>query len=99
MKALISPNEIFNYTWISDWFKNDQNKWEPIYSAIENCQRVAQVVTDNNTFEVALPLHWVDCPDECKPDEWYYKDSQVQLKPEGQPNPEPQPVSTGTQEL
>lgn len=88
MKALISPNEIFTWTWISDWFKNDQNKWEPIYSTIENCQRVAQVVTDNKVFEVALPLYWVDCPDNCAADYWYYKDSQVQLKPQNVSQPE-----------
>ena len=88
MKALISPNEIFNHNWISDWYKDDQNKWKPIYSNIQNLQRVAQVEPDNKTFPVAEPLFWIDCPDDCKADQWYYKDSQIQIKPQDVIKPE-----------
>ena len=88
MKALISPNEVFNYSWVSEWFKNDQNKWEPIYSTIENCQRVAQTEPDNKIFDVAQPLYWIDCSEDCVADLLYYKDGQIQLKPQNVVKPE-----------
>jgi len=98
MKALISPNEISNYSYISSW--NEVNGvWEPVRSEILNCQRVAQVEPDNQTFPVAEPLYWFDCPDNCQADVWYFKDGQVAVKPTDAPNPNPQPVSQGTQTL
>ena len=98
MKALISPNEISNYSYISSW--NEVNGvWEPVYSEILACQRVAQVESDNKTFGVAEPLYWFDCPDNCQADAWYFKDGQVAVKPTDAPNPNPQPVSQGTQTL
>jgi hypothetical protein len=33
-------------------------------------ERVAQV--EQNTFEVAPPLFWIDCPDDCVADVWWY---------------------------
>lgn len=42
--------------------------------------RVAQV--DAVGFPVAPPLFWVDCPEDCVRDEWYYADGQVLKKPE-----------------
>jgi hypothetical protein len=41
--------------------------------------RVAQVELIG--FEVAPPLFWVDCPDDCVRDDWYYVDGQVLKKP------------------
>jgi hypothetical protein len=82
MKALISPDESFNFTWISNWV--DDN---PVESTIFNCQRIAQVETDSDEFEVALPLYWVDCPDNCNRDDWYYKDGKCFLKPKDLVNP------------
>ena len=35
-------------------------------------ERVAQVEPDGSEFEVASPLTWVDCPDDCVQDVWYY---------------------------
>jgi len=100
MKALISPNESFDYRWISSWDQDLQTQsWNPVYSEIFGCQRVAQVEPDNQAFPVALPLHWVDCPDDCQADTWYFKDGQVYIKPENAPNPNPQPVTTGMQTL
>jgi hypothetical protein len=32
--------------------------------------RVAEVATQ--TFEVCSTLFWVDCPDDCQADVWYY---------------------------
>jgi hypothetical protein len=96
MKALISPNEISNYSYISSW--NEVNGvWNPVYSEILNCQRVAQVEQDNQTFPVAEPLYWFDCPDNCVADAWYFKDGQVAVKPADAPGG--QPVSQGTQTL
>lgn len=80
MKALISPNESFNLTWVSGWIKDDQDQWQPVYSEILNCQRVAEV--EPTSFEVAPPLFWVDCPEDCKADQWYFKDGQCFIKPE-----------------
>ena len=98
MKALISPNEVFNYSYISSW-NEVGGVWEPVRSEILNCQRVAQVEPDNQTFPVAEPLYWFDCPDNCQADAWYFKDGQVAVKPQDAPNPNPQPVSQGTQTL
>jgi len=87
MKALISPNESFTYQWISSWeLVNDQ--WQPVYSEINECIRIAEVELNDNTFPVAPPLEWVDCPDECKADEWYCKDGQVFIKQQDAPKPE-----------
>jgi hypothetical protein len=96
MKALISPNEISNYSWISSWNQNPQTqKWDPVYSEILNCQRVAQVEPDNQTFSVAEPLYWFDCPDNCQADTWYFKDNQVSVKPQDVPSPAtPQPQTS-----
>jgi hypothetical protein len=81
MKALISPNESFTLIWISAWEGNT-----PIYSEILNCQRVAEV--EPEAFEVAPPLHWVDCPEDCKADKWYFKDGACYIKPTDVPKPE-----------
>ena len=34
------------------------------------------VQVENNEFEVALPLYWVDCPDDIVPYEYVYVDNQ-----------------------
>jgi hypothetical protein len=103
MKALISPNEVFNYSWISSWVQDpgvEPPHWSPVFSEILNCQRIAEVEPDNRVFPVAEPLYWFDCPDDCKADYWYFKDAQVFIKPTDAPDPNPsQPVSTGTQTL
>jgi hypothetical protein len=98
MKALISPNEFFTLSWISSWNEVD-GVWQPVYSEIFGCQRVAQVEPDNQAFSVAEPLYWFDCPDDCQADAWYFKDGQVYIKPENAPNPNPQPVTSGMQTL
>ena len=98
MKALISPNEVFNYSYISSWNEVD-GVWTPVRTEILNCQRVAQVEPDNQAFPVAEPLYWFDCPDNCQADTWYFKDGQVAVKPQDAPNPNPQPVTAGMQTL
>lgn len=100
MKALISPNEVFNYSYISSWVQDSQTEvWSPVYSEILAYQRVAQVEPDNKIFQVAEPLYWLDCPDDCKADLWYFKDGQVLVKPQDAPDPNPPPATTGTQTL
>jgi hypothetical protein len=88
-KALVSPNEIVIYIKSWELIKHKLGDfYSPIYSNVENGQRVAQV--ENAEFEVALPLHWVDCPDAAQRDLWYYnpETNQVLLKPEDAPEPD-----------
>jgi len=86
MKALISPNETFTVFCIVSW-KQEDGQWVPDQTMnLHNCQRVAEV--EPESFPVAPPMHWVDCPDECKADSWYYKDGQVYEKPQSAPMPE-----------
>jgi hypothetical protein len=87
MKALISPNESFDITWITSWL-NKNGKWTPVYSEILDCQRVAEVEPDDKVFDVASPLYWVSCPNDCIADQWYFKDGQCFVKPEDEPMPQ-----------
>lgn len=93
MKALISTTEVFNVSWISSWTQDPTTQqYKPVYSEIIDCQRIAEVVSDDKTFEVYETLIWVNCSDECQADQWYYKDGQCFVKPEGVPKPTtPQP--------
>jgi len=93
MKALISTTEIANVTWVTSWEEvtppTDPVTYQPLTtSTIEDTQRVAEVVADDATFEVYHTLIWVDCPDDCVADGWYYKDGAVYIKPENAPQPE-----------
>jgi hypothetical protein len=96
MKALISPEEVFTWTWVTSWkwgtvvINGSQVPgWVPdITQSIEDCQRVAEVEPDDKVFEVAQPLHWVSCPDDCVADVWYFKDGEVHIKPTDVPRPE-----------
>lgn len=88
MKALISTTEIFNYQWVSSWEENDKGQWQPVYSEIIDCQRVTEVVPNDQTFDVYHTLIWVDCPEDCVADQWYYKDGvcSIKLQDVSQPN-------------
>lgn len=35
-------------------------------------QRIAQVEPEDQIFEVADPLFWTDCADECLANKWFY---------------------------
>lgn len=88
MKALISPDEGHIVTWVTSW-KKEGNEWvADTTDSITDCQRVAEVEPDNKVFEVAAPLHWVDCPNDCIADQWYFKDGQCSIKPKDAPQPE-----------
>lgn len=45
--------------------------------------RIAQVCEES--FDVALPLFWVDCPDDCMSSTHYYSDGQFYLIPPPEP--------------
>jgi hypothetical protein len=88
MKALISSTELFTHTWVTSW-KQENGKWVPnTTDSIQNCQRVAEVEPNNKVFPVYSTLFWVDCPDSCVADQWYYKDGQVQVKPQDVEKPQ-----------
>lgn len=66
------------------------NEWAFSYNGDCLGQRIAQVSV--SVFPVASPLFWVDCPDDCAADLWYYTDGQCLPKPLPPPQPEePQP--------
>lgn len=85
MKALISPNE--GVVWISGWEPRG-DEFAPIFSQIEGAQRVAQV--EETSFDVAPPLHWIECPEECVADLWHYKNGALSRNPEDVPQPQSQ---------
>jgi hypothetical protein len=92
MKALISSTEISNVTWVTAWEEvtppTDPVTYQPkTTSTIEDTMRVAEVVNDSDTFEVYETLFWVDCPNNCVADQWYYKDGAIYIKPEDVPQP------------
>lgn len=89
MKALISPNESFRIIWVSSWEQNPETQeWSPVLSQHENCLRIAQIEQDNNIFEVAQPLFWTDCPEDCSPNVYFYKDGVFNLIPQDEPQPQ-----------
>jgi hypothetical protein len=51
-------------------------------------ERIAEVEPDDKTFDVAPPLHWVTCPNDCVPDQWYYINDTCQPIPQPEPVPE-----------
>lgn len=46
-------------------------------------ERIAQV--EQNEFPVAAPLFWIDCPDECVADVWWYYNGVCEVMPEPPP--------------
>ena len=36
--------------------------------------RIVQIEPDDMTFDVAEPLLWVSCPDDCEATSWYFTD-------------------------
>lgn len=93
-KALISPNEKIMY--ISGW-DTTKSPNEAIISFAPDLVRIAEIC--DNSFEVAAPLFWVDCDDEVSVETHAYNEAtnQIVLKLENQP--QPQPVTQGTQTL
>lgn len=80
MKALISPLEVTDVAITVAWVDG-----EPVLEEITDCVRIADVETE--AFDVAPPFFWVDCPEECTPEHWYYKDGELLQYPVEAPNP------------
>lgn len=45
-------------------------------------ERVAQIEPDDQTFPIAQPLFWTDCPIDCVADLWYYINNTCQVIPQ-----------------
>ena len=43
--------------------------------------RIAEVVNENNTFEVHSSLFWVDCSDEVTAETYYYDNGEIKAIP------------------
>lgn len=65
--ALISPDETV-VRYISGWTSDNPPK--PIFSNLANACRIAQV--EDQTFEVAPPLYWVECADNVVAGDFYF---------------------------
>jgi hypothetical protein len=60
-------------------------------------QRVAQVEDAQNIFDVASPLHWIDCADDVVADQFYFDTtSNAILAKPVPPPPEPPANTTNT---
>lgn len=92
-QALISPDDAVFY--VSGWTADKPP--QPICTAIPDAARVAEV--SEQPFEVAPPLFWTICPDDCQPDVWYYNLNTQQFALVPPPAPMPQPVVDGAQPL
>ena len=57
-------------------------------------QRVAQVEDDANTFDVASPLYWTDCVDECVADQYYFDTTTSTILEKPVPPPPELPANT-----
>lgn len=80
MKALISPDDQ-TPKYVSSWTDGEVKAGigkVPVFSPINNAQRVAQVATTE--FDVSEPLFWVDCADNVVADEYYYDTSDSTIK-------------------
>ena len=60
-------------------------------------ERVAEVA--DQSFEIGLPLFWVDCADDVIVGGFYYDPTTQQILQTPQPIPPKQPISTGAQTL
>jgi hypothetical protein len=94
MKALINPNE--NVQYISSWNPpvEPSKMWIPNYTICG--ERVCQVQEEE--FPVAPPLFWMDCADTVTAEAYCYDatNQTIILIPPNEPDPTPQPVTTGT---
>ena len=73
--ALISPNET-TVRYISGWTTDTPPK--PVFSDLANACRVAQV--EDQPFEVAPPLYWIECADDVNAYEYYFDTEENVIK-------------------
>lgn len=59
-------------------------------------QRVAQVEDAENIFDVADPLYWTDCADECVADQYYFDTTANAILEKPVPPPPPPANTTNT---
>lgn len=70
MKALISPNEVFEFTYIESYVDGQPKEITLVGERI--------VDFSEEEFEVVPPLFWIDCPQNVASNPnlgWYYKDN------------------------
>jgi hypothetical protein len=89
MQAMINPDAPVQH--IVGW--NGKN---PILETYPDSATVCQVADE--TFPIALPLYWTNCPDNVLAYQFWYDLTSQQYNPIENVEP-PQPVSTGTQKL
>lgn len=67
----------------------------------ESGYRVAQTTQDENTFDVAEGLFWVDCANDVVADQFWYDplDKTLKAVPEPVQTQQAQPISQGAQTL
>lgn len=75
-KALIDPNAKVYF--VASWQNPSKpgEPYTPVFEEVPNSDRLAQVQEDE--VPVALPLFWVDCPDNAVADQWYYNNSSLE---------------------
>lgn len=102
MKCLIDPRVTVQH--ISNWnFDSVKKYYIPEFTDYENSARVCQV--QEQSFEIAPPLFWVDCSNDVVADGFWYNTETQQISPViNQPEPSPQaaedqPIVSGAQTL
>lgn len=65
------------------------------YEGLEIGVRIAQV--ENEEFLVAKPLFWIECPNECTAELWYYSNGNCLEKPVPPIEPEEPEEPTSTE--
>jgi hypothetical protein len=74
MKALIDPRVSVQY--VASW---SGNPLKPVYETYPNSARVCQV--EDNEFDVAEPLFWVDCDPSVVADQYWYDTISGEINP------------------
>ncbi len=75
MKSLIDPNASVSH--IVSW--TSEKPYKPIFEQYLNSARVCQV--EENPFDVAPSLFWVDCANDVIADQFYYDTNDKTIKP------------------
>lgn len=85
-KALIDNEQKHDINYATSWELVD-GEYQAQHSTIEDCIRILDVVDADATFEVTSNLQWINCPDDCTPETYYYKDSAFTAIPNEPVNP------------
>jgi len=83
-----------NVSRISSWVHEAaRNIYKPELEILEGKHTISQI--EDNTFEIASPLHWVECNASVTCDDYYYDPSDSTIKPK---NDAAQPISAPPEE-